>query len=295
HYSDPFFQKSRPVDGVELDPLFAGKDLAGIAARYYRGLGMEVEPVLERSDLYQRPGKSPHAFCMDIDRAGDVRILANLKDNAKWMGTLLHELGHAVYDLNIDSSLPFMLRKYPHYSLTEASAMFFESMLTEPEWLNSHLGAGIEEDQGRKLTISRNAQKLIFARWCQIMVRFERELYRNPRQDLDSLWWEMAGKYQLVRIPAARSLPDWASKIHFVTSPVYYHNYLLGELIASQLRHYIRADVDGDMMENGQKISEYLTSNIYSRGNLLRWDKLMERATGERVNPDYLARELKEI
>ena len=53
--------------------------------------------MLARSDLYEKPGKSPHAFCTDIDREGDVRVLANIVPNEYWMGTMLHELGHSVY------------------------------------------------------------------------------------------------------------------------------------------------------------------------------------------------------
>ena len=30
--------------------------------------------------------------------------------------------------------------------------------------------------------------------------------------------------------------PDWAAKIHIATNPVYYHNYMLGEMMASQLQ-----------------------------------------------------------
>ena len=53
--------------------------------------------MIARSDLYEKPGKSPHAFCTDIDREGDVRVLANIVPNEYWMGTMLHELGHSVY------------------------------------------------------------------------------------------------------------------------------------------------------------------------------------------------------
>ena len=53
--------------------------------------------MIARSDLYEKKGKSPHAFCTDIDREGDVRVLANIVPNEYWMGTMLHELGHAVY------------------------------------------------------------------------------------------------------------------------------------------------------------------------------------------------------
>ena len=68
-----------------------------VCREFYAGIGLPIDEVLRRSDLYERPGKSPHAFCTDIDRAGDVRVLANIVPNEYWMSTMLHELGHAVY------------------------------------------------------------------------------------------------------------------------------------------------------------------------------------------------------
>src|SRR5262245_64283808 len=86
-------------------------------------------------------------------------------------------------------------------------------------------------------------QLLIFSRWCQVMLRFEKGMYENPDQDLNKLWWDLVEKYQEVKRPAGRSAPDYASKIHIVSSPVYYHNYLMGELFASQLHRAICREV----------------------------------------------------
>ena len=58
------------------------------------------------SDLYARDGKSQHAFCIDIDREGDVRVLCNVEPNERWMETMLHEFGHAVYDRERDRDAP---------------------------------------------------------------------------------------------------------------------------------------------------------------------------------------------
>ena len=53
---------------------------------FYAGIGLPIDDVLARSDLYEKTGKSPHAFCTDIDREGDVRVLANIVPNEYWMG-----------------------------------------------------------------------------------------------------------------------------------------------------------------------------------------------------------------
>jgi peptidyl-dipeptidase A len=90
---------------------------------------------------------------------------------------------------------------------------------------------------------SQRAQLLIFSRWCQVMLRFEKSMYENPDQDLNKLWWDLVEKYQMVRRPSGRSEPDYASKIHVVSAPVYYHNYMMGELFASQLHHALARPV----------------------------------------------------
>src|SRR5207249_1821095 len=76
------------------------------------------------------------------------------------------------------------------------------------------------------------AQLLVQTRWELVMCAMERELYRDPAQDLDARWWDLVERYQWVKRPEDRRGPDWASKIHFSVAPVYYQNYLLGEIMA---------------------------------------------------------------
>ena len=70
---------------------------------------MPVDEIMKNSDLFEKPGKNQHAFCTDIDKLGDVRVLCNVKPNSYWMGTLLHEFGHSTYDRYKDFNLPFIL------------------------------------------------------------------------------------------------------------------------------------------------------------------------------------------
>src|SRR5438094_386128 len=97
HYQDPFFQESPAVYDTDLDVVYAKVNILKLCKDYYAGIGLPIEDVIARSDLYEKPGKSPHAFCTDIDREGDVRVLANIVPNEYWMSTMLHELGHSVY------------------------------------------------------------------------------------------------------------------------------------------------------------------------------------------------------
>ena len=89
----------------------------------------------------------------------------------------------------------------------------------------------------------RRNQLLIFSRWCQVMLRFEKGMYADPQQDLNKLWWDLVEKYQLLKRPTGRDEPDFASKIHIVSAPAYYHNYMMGQLFACQVHHAIAREV----------------------------------------------------
>jgi hypothetical protein len=60
---------------------------------------------------------------------------------------------------------------------------------------------------------------LLTARWVIVMTYFERELYANPeRDDLDEMWWHLVEELQLLARPEDRKAPDWAAKIHLLST-----------------------------------------------------------------------------
>ena len=295
HYHDPFFQETPMVYELDLNTYYKDKNVKELAARFYAGVGLPVESILAGSDLYEREGKNPHAFCTDIDREGDVRILCNIKNNEYWMEVTLHELGHAVYDKYKDPKVPYLLREPAHIFTTEAIAMFFGRLSRNPVWMQQMLELSDEQRMEIEKVSSKYAQlkQIIFARWDMVMYNFEKQLYANPEQDLNSLWWDTVEKYQLVKKPQGRNKPDWAAKIHFNAAPCYYHNYMLGELLASQLHHHLvhnilKLGTDENVSYVGRsKAGEYLTSKVFEAGNLYHWNEMIKRATGEPLTPKY--------
>lgn len=297
HYHDPFFQETPMVYELDLDVYYEDKDVKELAETFYTGIGLPVGAILARSDLYEKEGKNPHAFCTHIDREGDVRILCNLKNNETWMETILHELGHGVYDKYLDFDAPYLLRSPAHPLTTEGMAMFFGRLSRHPAWMQKMLGLSDAQRAEIEKVGARYAQlkQLIFARWDMVMYFFEKELYANPDQDLNKLWWDLVEKYQLVSRPPDRNQPDWAAKIHFAVAPCYYHNYMLGELFASQLHHRIVNQVlalksDKDFSYVGQeKAGRFLKENVFAAGDLYPWNEMIERATGEPLTARYFA------
>lgn len=294
HYADPFFQETPAEGAVDLDPLFAGKDVVALARRTFDGIALETAGALDRSDLYPRAGKCQHAFCIDVDRAGDVRVLANVVANHDWAETMLHELGHAVYDLGFDDRLPWLLR-CTHLVATEASALLFGVLAGSSDWLE-HVLEVPPAECGRlagSLRAARVTELLVFTRWVLVMNAFERALYADPEGDLDRIWWELVSRYQLVTPPDGRMASDWAAKIHIASAPVYYHTYLYGAIVALQLKDTLEAAA-GRIVDRPE-VGAILREKLYAPGESIRWDELVERASGMPFDVESLEREVRAV
>jgi len=138
-------------------------------------------------------------------------------------------------------------------------------------------------------------EQRVFCRWVQVMYRFERAMYADPEQDLNALWWSLVERYQMLRKPEGRNAPDWASKIHVALYPAYYHNYMLGELLASQLyatisRSILATEPESMPSFSGRtEVGDFLRTRVFAPGRTLRWDAMIELATGEPLSPKHYA------
>ena len=299
HYQNSFFQQAPDVYGADLDGVYEDVDLLSVARDYFDRIGLPVEAILERSSLHEAPGKDPHAFAIDVDREGDVRILLNLRPNERWMGTTLHELGHAVYDVGVDPGLPWMLRRPAHTVTTEAIAMLFGRLSKRRAWMRTMgiVDGAAAEEIGDPAARELRANMLVFSRWAQVMTRFERGLYEDPERDLQAFWWDLVERYQRVTPPERPDgAADWAAKIHVVVAPVYYHNYLMGECFASQIELRMRDELEsGDpLAEADPRAGEWLEERIFRPGARAHYQDLAREATGSPVRPDAWAEQFVE-
>ena len=299
HYADPFFQEA-PAAEVSLDPAYEKHDVVDLTRRYFAAVGFDISGMLAKADLYERPGKCQHAFCMSMDRADDVRVLCNVKNNERWMGTMLHEYGHAVYDQQVSRDLPWILRGHAHILSTEASAMLFGRLAKNPVWLREWAEADpafLREHEGA-IARALPEQLLVQARWMMLMAHMERAVYRDPSQDLRTLWWDLAERFQWVRRPDGRHAPDWAAKIHFSIAPAYYHNYQLGEMLASQLQDHLLTQVFGGgegawaRYVRSPEVAGFLIPNYYRPGRTYDWRELTRRATGRPLGAAAFVKDL---
>ena len=141
-----------------------------------------------------------------------------------------------------------------------------------------------------RLRAARGAGLLVFTRWVLVMTAFERAMYADPDGDLDAIWWELVARYQQLTPPDGRRAPDWAAKIHVAVAPVYYHTYLYGGIVALQLKGALGAAAGGivDRPEAGAVLGE----KLFAPGQSIRWDHLVEQASGSPLSVESLAREV---
>jgi len=218
----------------------------------------------------------------------------------EWLATTLHELGHANYSKNVGSSLPYVLHTDAHPLCTEGVAMMFERFAQNVDWLRA-FGAEVSDPVRFRTAAAklRRNRLLVFSRYCQVMFRFEMELYGNPQQDFNRLWWDLVEKYQEIRRPEDRNLPDFASKYHLIGAPVYYHNYLLGEMFASQVHHALVREVlpgvkpAGAIYVGNKAAGKFMKQRGFQPGLTLNWNELTRHATGAPLSPQALAEDLK--
>ena len=179
--------------------------------------------------------------------------------------------------------------------------MQFERFSKSRAWMQK-MGISIKDGDAfqKAAQQAQRNQLLIFSRWCQVMLRFEKSMYENPDQELNKLWWDLVEKYQLVKRPDNRDMPDYGSKIHIVSAPVYYHNYMMGQLFASQVHHtiakelYDGADPDTVLYIDDKKIGDFMKAKIFEPGRRLSWDGLTKFATGEFLNARSFAEDFKQ-
>jgi peptidyl-dipeptidase A len=141
------------------------------------------------------------------------------------------------------------------------------------------------------------------------MTHFERAMYQEQGKDLRAFWWDCVERFQKVTRPENRHTPDWAAKIHLPCAPVYYQNYILGEMNASQLAHCLNQALATDSSshneagENGlnvamvtsPQVGAYLRERLFKLGARYPWEETLRRVTGEGLNVAYFTRDLEAL
>lgn len=275
HYA--FLVGSNPQKKVN-DYIKTKEEVVDISKKAYKNMGWDIDKLVDEGklilDLFPRKNKNTHGFCFGIDAGRDARILANLTNNESSIDTLNHELGHCVYTIGISRDLPFVDREdYP--AMTEAVAMMMGDLHKRENLLKGLVPDSILEEFKQSF-IEGEAK---FISHCEHLINFEKEMYKNPDQDLKKLWMDLGKKYKNWD-DAIEPDNSWALIPHYLSHPAYYQNYFRAALIKAQIYNYL-----GNLTEN-PKTAEILNEKLFKYGISMTEEELIENLTGKKLSAE---------
>ncbi len=260
------------------DQIKTKEEVVDISKRAYAGMGYDVDKLPIKLDLFPRENKNTHGFSFPIEAGKDARILANLTNNVSSIDTLMHELGHSVFTVKTNPKLPYMEQDTTS-TMTEAVAMMMGDMprteglvkdKVSPEVFAKFQKSAAEEDSK-------------FVGSSMAIIDFERNMYKNPDQDLKQLWKDMSVKYK-GRSEKDEATNEWATIPHFLSHPAYYQNYFRASLIKAQLYDAL-TEKFGNLTEN-KDTAKYLNEHIFQYGGSKEDDEILEEVTGKPLSAD---------
>ena len=294
HYNDERSSYLPRKFSEKMDSLYRKSDPIGLASQFFSGIGLPVQDVIEKSDLNYRKGKSAGTSIFNVDFKNDLRMMATVKENSDGMRKIMHLCGHASHYKNISDTIPYLL-KDPNSVVAEGIASFFENMTMNNLWLKSEFNMDSISNREYKLLCMHFMQVDRLYRFRRLLVKsvFEREIYKNPDQNLGALWYRLNKEYLGISPPKDQNTTDWATTSYFTSFSCGVHNFVLADLFAGQLQHYIEKNILNVMnpvYQNNKSVGQYLVSQVYRYGDLLPWEQLIEKSTGEPLNPFIFCR-----
>jgi oligoendopeptidase F len=113
-------------------------DILGEVQRVLRGLTFKVDQI--KVDAEDRPKKSPSAFCFSIQVPTDVRVVYKPVSPGTDLGSVFHEFGHGIHGISGRAHDPSWVRYVVPRSVAETFSFLFESLITNPLFLQEDLG-----------------------------------------------------------------------------------------------------------------------------------------------------------
>jgi len=293
HYNDDRTRYLPLRFSEKMDSLYRKSDPINLASEFFDEIGLPVQDVIAKSDLKYRPGKLSGTNIFNVDFKNDLRMLSTIKNDMEGMKKMMHLCGHASHFKGISDDIPYLL-KDPNSVVAEGISGFFENLVSNEIWLQGEFHLDSISNREYKLLCMHFMQVDRLFRFRRLLVKsvFEHEIYKNPDQNLGELWYRLNEEYLGIRPPEDKNETDWATISYFTSFSCNIHNFVLADLFAGQLQHYIEKNIITDKnpsYRNNKAIGFFLVSRLYKYGDLHPWEQLIEKVTDEPLNPFYFA------
>ncbi|GLH62331.1 carboxypeptidase M32 [Parageobacillus sp. G301] len=266
-----------------------------------------------------RLDETVHPFAIGLN-PNDVRITTRYDERdfrTAIFGTI-HECGHALYEQHISETLiGTPLCTGTSMGIHESQSLFYENFIARhySYWKRNYPRlqqyapeqfSGVSLDafyrainEAKPSLIRIEADELTYP--LHIIVRYEIEkgLFNGTIEvkDLPEIWNDKYEEYLGIRPDndAVGVLQD----VHWSGGSFgYFPSYALGYMYAAQFKHAMLKDLPhfDELLEKGEltPIREWLTERIHRFGKTKKPLEILQEATGEALNADYLIRYLEE-
>lgn len=254
-----------------------------------------------------------HPFAVTLSR-GDVRVTTRYDEHDFRMAIFgtIHECGHAIYEQNIDEALSgTLLCDGTSMGIHESQSLFFENFIGRHEdfWKTYYQklqeaspeqfkDVSLEDfvhavNESKPTYIRIEADELTYPLHIIIRYEIEKAIFNEEVavEDLPALWNEKYQAYLGITPPndALGILQD----VHWSDGSFgYFPSYALGYMYAAQLKQQMIKDLPNfdELIQNGSfaPIKEWLTEHVHQHGKRKKPSEIIQDATGEELNVQYL-------
>lgn len=327
---DVFFEKLKEVivpllhriqnEAEQIDDSFLKQEFPIEGQRLLSDYLMEVMSIDRK---HCGIGETEHPFTINFNK-NDVRITTkyHLNDFTSSMYSVIHEGGHALYELHTGDELMYTcLGRGVSMGIHESQSRLFENIIGRSKSFIELIFPKLKElfpEQLKNVTahqlylavnkceaslIRIDADELTYC--LHIMVRYEIEKMLIEGtvniDELPEIWARLMKEYLGVDVPddSHGVLQDshWSGG-----SMGYFPSYAIGSAYSAQIMHRMRKDLNiEEIIASGnlKPIVDWLEEHIYKYGSLMDPTDLFEQACGEPFDPkyytDYLTEKFKEI
>ncbi|MCY0867713.1 MAG: carboxypeptidase M32 [Desulfurococcus sp.] len=304
--SESKYPRSHPLENVEYDK---GR-MEALNKKILELLGY---PLGKRARL----DVSAHPFTIDMG-VYDVRITTRYEgvDFKRTMYSVLHEFGHALYQLQIDPALAYTpIGRGVSLGIHESQSRFCENIIgrsrefTELVYpvLREHLeflrDYSVDDvyyyfNTVRPSLIRVDADEVTYNMHIVLRARLEKLVIGGEVKvaELPELWDQ--GMEELLGVKPRSFSEGILQDIHWSMGSVgYFPTYTLGNLVSAQIKYAISRDIDlHDTILNGRfnEVREWLREKIHKWGATYPPKELLRRMLGDEYNPEYFLKYIRE-
>lgn len=282
-----------------------------------QALGRDIARTFGFDESAWRIDLAVHPFASSLNPQ-DVRVTARYaEENLQGIFAVMHEVGHGLYEHQIDPGLArTTLQTGVSLGIHESQSRLWENLVgrSEPFWrhwgprLRETFGAAIGDCSDRDLLRAINtvepglirvdADEVTYS--LHVILRFQLEVAMIEGSlavaDLPEAW--NSGLQELLGVEVPDDTRGCLQDIHWSFGELgYFPTYAIGNIVAAQLWEALTAavpDLD-EQVAAGEygTIRDWLREHVHRYGRTVEPTELLERATGQALDPEPLLRQLR--